>query len=97
MLSVIVLIAGACGALLSGMWDFQPPPKGVFSFGNYVDGAKFGMTLAAAGLVPYWLFHAVVGNLSVSWKNLRNKVWRVIWVLCWAAFLGGFSSRGLAI
>ena len=96
-LSLIAILAGASGALLSGMFDFKPPPEGIFSFGNYLHGARFGATLAALGLVPYWLFHAVVGDILVSWDALEYKVWRVIWVVCWAMFLAFFLSRGLAV
>jgi len=96
-LSVVALIAGAMGSLMSGMWDFVPPKEGVFSFGSYFEGMKFGAFLAGLGLIPYWMFHAVIGNLRLSWANVRFKALRLLWVVCWAGFLVFFLSRGLAI
>ena len=96
-LSIIAILCGSVGALLSGMWDIKPPPKGIYSFGNYNDGIKWGAFIAAIGLIPYWIFHLLVGDARVSWKELKHRKLRVVWVICWALFLGWFFSRSLAV
>ena len=96
-LTTIAILSGVIGAWLSGMWDLSPPGAGIHSFGNYLDGAGFGSLLAIIGLFPYWIFHLAVGDAFCSWTNLDNKARRVIWVVCWAVFLGWFFSRSLAV
>ena len=96
-LTIIAILSGIIGAWMSGMWDFLPPDAGIYSFGSYLDGAGFGSILAIIGLIPYWIFHLVVGDAFYSWANLDNKVTRIAWVACWATFLGYFFSRSLAV
>lgn len=96
-LTAIAILSGITGAWLSGMWDLTPPDAGIFSFGNYLDGAGFGSLLAVIGLIPYWIFHLIVGNAFCSWSDLDNKIRRVLWIVCWAGFLGWFFSRSLAV
>jgi len=79
------------------MWDFQPPKESIYSFGNYFDGAKFGVVLAAIGLIPYWIFHMIKGDAFNQWHETDKKLWRVTWVFCWAFAVGYFFSRSLAI
>lgn len=96
-LSTIAILSGVTGAWLSGMWDLTPPDAGIYSFGNYLDGAGFGAILVVLGLIPYWIFHLVVGDAFHSWAEMKNKARRIIWVVCWALFLGWFFSRSLAV
>ena len=96
-LSSVALLAGAMGSLLGGMWDFVPPKEGVYSFGNYFQGARTGALFAAFGLIPYWIFHAVVGDIRHSWADVPYKPWRLLWVVCWAGFLSLFFARSLAV
>lgn len=96
-LTIIAMLSGVIGAWLSGMWDLKPPTSDIYSFGDYIHGAKFGSVLASIGLVPYWIFHLIVGDAFSSWANLDNKLRRIAWVVCWAAFMGFFFSRSLAV
>ncbi len=96
-LTMVALLCGAFGALSSGMWDLKPPDPGIYSFGSYSDGTKIGATLAAMGLIPYWIFHMILGDAFRSWEDLDNKIQRVAWVVCWASFLGWFFSRSQGI
>jgi len=95
-LSLLAILAGAIGALLSGIWD-PLPADGVFSYGSYFYGAKSGALWASICLVPYWVFHAVVGDIFVSWEQMKNKLWRVAWVICWAGVPSWLISLGLAV
>jgi len=96
-LTTIALLCGASGALLSGMWDFRPPQADIYSYGNYIDGAKFGVLLSTIALIPYWTFHLIKGNALKEWRVIDKKLWRVAWVIVWATFIGFFFSRSLAI
>ena len=96
-LTSIAILCGVLGALVSGMWDFVPPAQGIYSFGNYFDGAIFGAVLAAIGLIPYWIFHMFTGIIRTQWKNVSNKKLRIVWIFCWATFLGVFFSKSLVV
>ena len=72
-LTTIAILSGSIGALLTGAWDLTPPPQGIYSYGNYIDGAKFGAFCAVLGLIPYWIFHLIIGDATNSWKNSKSK------------------------
>ena len=96
-LTVTAILFGAIGALFSGVWDFGPPAEGVYSYGNYLDGIRFGGIIAIMGLIPYWAFHLFVGDAFYQWEDVNKKPLRVAWVVCWAGFLSFFLSCGLAV
>ena len=97
MLTAIAYVSGIFGALISGMWDLTPPPKGVFSYGNYLDGAIYSAVFTTIGLIFYWVFHLLIGNLRKPWYNLPDKTMRVTWIVCWPALLSYMFSVGLSV
>jgi len=96
-LTITAIVCGPIGALLSGAWDFIPPPEEYYSYGNYIDGAVFGFWSAIIGLIPYWCFHAIVGDAFHNWSDTDNKKRRIFWVVCWATFLGWFFTMSLSV
>lgn len=96
-LTAIAILSGSTGALLTGAWDLTPPPQGIYSYGNYIDGAKFGAFCAVLGLIPYWIFHLIIGDATNSWKNSKSKKRRIAWVVLWASFSGWFFTMSLSV
>lgn len=82
-LSLVALVSGVGGSLISGVWVLVPRAD-IPSHGSYFKGAMWGLFWACVGLVPYWVFQNLMGDIFVSWARLKNKIWRIWSAVCWA-------------
>ena len=87
-LTVIALLAGICGAFLGATLSLSPTSRLDQALDNFIGSVIFGPRPVFFGLIPYWIFHAVIGDITFSWAAIENKLRRVIWVILWAGFLG---------
>ena len=87
-LTVIALLASVSGAFLAATIDTPPKSRLNSAFKNFLGSVILGPMPVFFGLIPYWIFHAVIGDITFSWAEIENKLRRVIWVILWAGFLG---------